>query len=212
MVIRHIRNGVEMPPIVRDDYYDFNYQDEVLLNQPVQILPGDDMVLECTYDSSQRNNATVGGWGTPQEMCMVFMEYYPKMDGMTDMSCMSFTDPRAMLMLLGIQNRTIGNDFQQAIDNGTVPSVTFRGRTMPVTDFYNTQVQWTPQLKASLQNFTKNSKQTVMCEMNAQAAYNEDNDNGQSTTNTDSAIYVNGGIKITQPYMPPNVCAMQRAG
>jgi hypothetical protein len=37
--VRQVRNGVELPPIVADDHYDFNYQNEMLFNQPVVIMP-----------------------------------------------------------------------------------------------------------------------------------------------------------------------------
>jgi dopamine beta-monooxygenase len=52
---------------------------------------GDDLILECTYDSTQRANATVGGYGTSEEMCMTLLQFYPKTDDMVDMASFSFS-------------------------------------------------------------------------------------------------------------------------
>jgi len=39
--LRHFRDGVELPWIDYDDHYDFNYQQNKHLGEPVKILPGD---------------------------------------------------------------------------------------------------------------------------------------------------------------------------
>ncbi len=37
MRVRHVRNGKELPPILKDDSYDFNFQDYAMLSKQVEI-------------------------------------------------------------------------------------------------------------------------------------------------------------------------------
>ncbi|XP_035702350.1 DBH-like monooxygenase protein 2 homolog [Folsomia candida] len=77
---RHFRGNVELPWIDYDDHYDFDYQQ----NKPIremQILPGDQITLECTYSSKWANGkAVVGGLSTRHEMCSTFLWHYPRQD------------------------------------------------------------------------------------------------------------------------------------
>ena len=61
MRMRHFRNGQELPLIFEDKYYDFNFQHFKSFPDEVIILPGDDITLECQYDTSNRNNVTLSG-------------------------------------------------------------------------------------------------------------------------------------------------------
>jgi len=74
---KHIRNGVELPEIARDDNYDFNFQDIQFLQKEVLFKPGDDLVHTCIYDTSKRQKLTYGGESTREEMCLNFVFYYP---------------------------------------------------------------------------------------------------------------------------------------
>ena len=42
------------------------------------IYPGDELVTHCEYDSTARSNATLGGQGTYDEMCLNTVIFYPK--------------------------------------------------------------------------------------------------------------------------------------
>jgi len=42
--LRHVRDGVELPEIVRDDHYDFNFQEYHLLRNEVHVKPGDTII------------------------------------------------------------------------------------------------------------------------------------------------------------------------
>eukprot|EP00058_Branchiostoma_floridae_P019171 XP_002604660.1 hypothetical protein BRAFLDRAFT_94822 [Branchiostoma floridae] len=75
--LRLIRNGVETD-ISRDDNYDFNLQFVRTLGDEVTIYPGDTLVMECNYRTAHKDNVVYGGLGTPEEMCMDFLFYYPK--------------------------------------------------------------------------------------------------------------------------------------
>lgn len=52
-------------------------QEYRLLREPVWILPGDDLIVECIYDSTERAGPTLGGYSTKEEMCLAFLLYSP---------------------------------------------------------------------------------------------------------------------------------------
>jgi len=77
--LQHFRNGTELPPILEEPYYDFNYQEtSMLLNERV-VLPGDMLKVRCIYDTSSRTAGTTFGPATQQEMCLAYVTYYPKL-------------------------------------------------------------------------------------------------------------------------------------
>ncbi|XP_062515714.1 DBH-like monooxygenase protein 1 [Corticium candelabrum] len=76
--IEHSRKSVQLPNIDSNYNYDFNFQDIVLLNNEVKILPGDDVQVFCDYDTSARTQVTIGGLGTLDEMCLAFLLVYPR--------------------------------------------------------------------------------------------------------------------------------------
>ncbi|CAL1540451.1 unnamed protein product [Lymnaea stagnalis] len=75
---RHFRNGVELPPIMEDNSYDFNYQEMRKLKEERTIKKGDSLIVECDYDSTKRTSPTYGGLKTTYEMCLSFLVFYPK--------------------------------------------------------------------------------------------------------------------------------------
>ncbi|CAH3115490.1 unnamed protein product [Porites lobata] len=79
-LLRHVRDGVELPEIIRDDHYDFNFQEYQVLNKEVHIAPGDALINVCFYDTNDRSFATIGGQSTFEEMCITLVMYYPKVD------------------------------------------------------------------------------------------------------------------------------------
>ena len=52
VVLRHIRNGTELPPIMADKSYDFNYQTTILLDQEVTVLPVRGWFDDVTHDDA----------------------------------------------------------------------------------------------------------------------------------------------------------------
>uniref|UniRef100_A0A914UQM5 Copper type II ascorbate-dependent monooxygenase C-terminal domain-containing protein n=1 Tax=Plectus sambesii TaxID=2011161 RepID=A0A914UQM5_9BILA len=106
MRVRVIRNGEEIKSDMRDDHYDFNYQTPTFLSKPLVIMPGDDIIVECTYGSMDRDTMSYGGFGSDNEMCLAFMEYYPKRN-LSSEDCMSFVDPEGLLEVLGLKKEEI---------------------------------------------------------------------------------------------------------
>lgn len=79
IILHHFRNGKEIESIAADRNYDFNYQETVFLKKEIEVLRGDDLKLECVYNSKERTKFTFAGLATKDEMCLAFILYYPKM-------------------------------------------------------------------------------------------------------------------------------------
>ncbi|XP_011406131.1 PREDICTED: DBH-like monooxygenase protein 1 homolog [Amphimedon queenslandica] len=86
----------ELKPIDSNLFYDFNFQEIVHINEVV-IRPGDGIMLTCTYNSENRDTITFGGQSTYEEMCLSFLNYYPRM-GITD--CYSSAHPPSFVEYL----------------------------------------------------------------------------------------------------------------
>lgn len=50
MTLRHVRNGKELPRIIEDDNYDYNYQQVRQLENETVVLPGDYIITDCAYE------------------------------------------------------------------------------------------------------------------------------------------------------------------
>ena len=70
--LKHIRNGAELAPIAANWAYDFDYQQSTPLSPLVRMLPGDELQMDCFYDSTRADAITYGGQATTQEMCHVY--------------------------------------------------------------------------------------------------------------------------------------------
>lgn len=76
-MIRHFRDGKELPEINRDDFYIYKYQEIRNLRKKPKVLPGDALVFVCYYDTRGYKQATVGGFSLREEMCSGYVYYYP---------------------------------------------------------------------------------------------------------------------------------------
>ncbi|KAJ3261962.1 hypothetical protein HK103_003805 [Boothiomyces macroporosus] len=77
---RHIRNDKELTKFPSMDHFDFDYQSYTYADMNVdKILPGDRLITNCTFDTTQDTKVVEGGWSSEQEMCYAFVEYYPAM-------------------------------------------------------------------------------------------------------------------------------------
>ncbi|KAL1117689.1 hypothetical protein AAG570_004004, partial [Ranatra chinensis] len=92
MRLRHIREGKELPVIAQDMQYDPTYQQSRRISEGTIIMPGDDVITECQYNTSNRAKLTVGGYSTSQETCTSYILYYPRMGlaGCTSMTPVDF--------------------------------------------------------------------------------------------------------------------------
>jgi Copper type II ascorbate-dependent monooxygenase, C-terminal domain/Copper type II ascorbate-dependent monooxygenase, N-terminal domain len=99
--VRLVRNGKELPPIAQDHSLDSNYLEYRSVAKGVKILPGDDIMVECSYDSYEKSKLTLGGYEAQQEICQATLVYYPKQEHMS--SCQSKAKTRNFLKSLNIE-------------------------------------------------------------------------------------------------------------
>ncbi|XP_038621348.1 putative DBH-like monooxygenase protein 2 [Tachyglossus aculeatus] len=81
------RNGVQLRTICKDNAYDFNLQETRDLKDRVEIKLGDELLVECVYQTLDRDSMTFGGPSTMNEMCLIFLFYFPRN---TISSCMGY--------------------------------------------------------------------------------------------------------------------------
>lgn len=75
--VSQFRTGSYVGDIDYNPGYDFNYQQTVLFDTPRVFYSSDTMKLQCFYDSSEKTTPTYGGDATENEMCQVYLYYYP---------------------------------------------------------------------------------------------------------------------------------------
>lgn len=72
-----------------------------LLDRPYTSLPGDHLIVDCVYDSSQRGSITLGGNTLKGETCQAMTVYYPKINELS--ACNSLSSLPTVLQSLGIE-------------------------------------------------------------------------------------------------------------
>uniref|UniRef100_A0A674APS7 Monooxygenase, DBH-like 1, like n=1 Tax=Salmo trutta TaxID=8032 RepID=A0A674APS7_SALTR len=71
------RNGTQIDFLAVDENYNFEMQGFINLATIKTIKPGDEIVVECTYNTATREGITQLGLATTDEMCLAFIIYYP---------------------------------------------------------------------------------------------------------------------------------------
>lgn len=89
-----------MLPIAVDRNIHAGYAEYHRMTPPVRVMPGDRLIAECTYNSSQRTAITLGGLTTREESCNVYAVYYPRQKKLT--TCHSLPSLPTVLHSLGI--------------------------------------------------------------------------------------------------------------
>ncbi|XP_067098393.1 DBH-like monooxygenase protein 2 homolog [Osmerus mordax] len=137
--VGHFRGGKQVDFLGLDENYSFDYQEVYNLGEVKTIKPGDEILVECTYNTENRTRPTWGGLGTTNEMCLAFLYYYPAID---ISNCWSHPN---MQLLAATKNETL----QQLVDdlsttNWTKEAITKHKalmKTIPqyevVNDIYN---------------------------------------------------------------------------
>jgi len=65
-----------------NEHYDFNFQQITMFEEEVTILPGDQLILECTYDTTEEDDVILFAESTWDEMCVGTLSVYPVPDFM----------------------------------------------------------------------------------------------------------------------------------
>ncbi|KAK0302606.1 hypothetical protein LTR82_017817 [Friedmanniomyces endolithicus] len=74
--VQIIRNGTEIAPLSSLRDFDYGYQFAKSLNN-VKLLPGDELITTCDYDTMNDTVPAAGGQASQQEMCFAWVDYYP---------------------------------------------------------------------------------------------------------------------------------------
>ncbi|KAM7120515.1 putative DBH-like monooxygenase protein 2 isoform 2-T2 [Molossus nigricans] len=130
------RNGKQLRTVCKDDSYDFNLQETRDLPHRVEIKPGDELLIECQYQTLDRDTLTFGGPSTMNEMCLVFFFYYPRNN---ISSCMGYSDIIYVAHALG-EEASDAMEGVMAVNN----------------------VEWTPESIQKAEKACKESQQTVL--------------------------------------------------
>ncbi|KAM6915130.1 DBH-like monooxygenase protein 2 homolog [Xenentodon cancila] len=77
--VGHFRKGKQIDFIGLDENYNFEMQQIVSLGSIKTIQQGDEITVECTYNTEDRAGPTKIGLSTTDEMCLAFLFYYPAM-------------------------------------------------------------------------------------------------------------------------------------
>ncbi|XP_055334961.1 DBH-like monooxygenase protein 1 [Paramacrobiotus metropolitanus] len=161
-VVRHFRGQKELPPLDMDRAYDFNLQAGREIDPPRVILPGDRLVLQCNYTTANDTEPVFGGEGSMEEMCLAFLEYYPK----TAMHTCGASYPVMKYLTNGLMmdrnaltsiGASVSSQARQAMSGGANTNMMMKQEMMselkgPVSDFIN-EIYWTPEKAKPLQDF-----------------------------------------------------------
>ncbi|XP_072228027.1 dopamine beta-hydroxylase [Leuresthes tenuis] len=102
-----VKGGKELEVVQEDQHFSTHYQTIRVLRKMVNVLPGDVLITKCTYNTEDRSNPTVGGFGIMEEMCVNYVHYYPR----TQLElCKSHVDPGYLQKYFSFINRFHGND------------------------------------------------------------------------------------------------------
>ncbi|KAK2546537.1 putative DBH-like monooxygenase protein 2, partial [Columba livia] len=90
------RNGEQLGIFSEDNKYEFRLQEiwdmkEILITKPCDLLCslGDEILVECNYETLDWSRITSGGLSTMNEMCLTFLFYCPRNN---ISSCLSYSD------------------------------------------------------------------------------------------------------------------------
>ncbi|CAL8141909.1 unnamed protein product [Orchesella dallaii] len=158
MRLRHYRGNVELPWILNDQNYDFNYQQYRYLINPVSFLPGDQLTVECGLDNTWMNgSATVSGFSTRDEMCMGFIVLKKRIPYLY---CSSEYPTERSLERFGIRNMTWDViPHERVILSADDPRNVGRLFSEVVGNFS----EWTPEQKLELEREQRYSEHVASC-------------------------------------------------
>ncbi|KAF2785661.1 iron reductase domain protein [Melanomma pulvis-pyrius CBS 109.77] len=74
--VQIIRDGKEITPLSTLRDFEYGYQFSKSLNS-IKLLPGDQLITTCEYDTSNDTKPVPGGLPSKDEMCFAWVDYYP---------------------------------------------------------------------------------------------------------------------------------------
>ncbi|XP_074594272.1 dopamine beta-hydroxylase-like [Brevipalpus obovatus] len=141
---RHIRGGIELSELNRDDHYSPHFQEIRMLRNKVKVIPGDILINTCRYKTTERMGITLGGYGIRDEMCVNYIHYYPRAELEV---CKSSVD-----------SRTLGDYFEhlRTYENQNT------SENYPISTNYR-NIDWSTHQANQLNSFYLNSPLSMQC-------------------------------------------------
>ncbi|CAM2728522.1 unnamed protein product [Rotaria socialis] len=133
-----IRNNTAVRYMFNGEMYDFNYQFDHRLPEPIKLYPGDEFATQCVYNTMNKNTVTLGGQRTTNEMFFHQLTYYSLQNNLY--ACFTLNHPDAW--------HTISN------------RVSTTSNHTELVDWINT-IEWTPTLAAQWQEFYNHASRLV---------------------------------------------------
>ncbi|CAF1310464.1 unnamed protein product [Rotaria sordida] len=112
-----IRNNTAVQYLFNAEAYDFNYQFANRLPKPIKIYPGDAFATRCIYTTRNKNEITLGGQRTIDEMCSHTFSYYPLVDSLA--GCMTAIDETAWRTIMNTSSPIDNSKLAQWLHNLT---------------------------------------------------------------------------------------------
>jgi hypothetical protein len=101
MKIGLVRAGEELAPIAQESNLNADYLENRVFSRSSKLMPGDHVTVECTYNTYEREQFTLGGDSIEEEVCSATLMYYPRQEQLV--SCNSQTNVQHLLKALGIE-------------------------------------------------------------------------------------------------------------
>jgi hypothetical protein len=152
----HLRDGKEVSVIAHDVQYSpeqpFKFKK---LEKHVQFLPGDEFLVECTYDTTwKKGQVLIGGNTLESEMCIAFIEYYPR--SLKISNCGTTVSANAIHEFFGI----IQMDSEENVNPKVISPTRFKG--MSFTDVVKSY-EWTHEERGRFQELMLNGERDAYC-------------------------------------------------
>nr|XP_061842955.1 DBH-like monooxygenase protein 2 homolog isoform X1 [Nerophis lumbriciformis] len=112
--VGHFRNGRQIGFLGMEPNYDFNLQHITFLGSIKTIKKGDEIVVECSYNTADRTGVTQMGESTMDEMCLAFLFFYPRISITT---CLSQPNSSHLQFPDGLQNQKEIMEYESAVKN-----------------------------------------------------------------------------------------------
>mmetsp|Transcript_57812 Transcript_57812/g.172583 ORF Transcript_57812/g.172583 Transcript_57812/m.172583 type:complete len:765 (-) Transcript_57812:119-2413(-) len=106
------RDGKNLGPTRLERVFDFNHHSSEESAIP-QLMPGDEIVMTCVYDTSSRTEDVAFGDGSQDEMCFATMLYYPEKPGQDSMIYLPVDENEKALIEYACSNPGMSEGFKE---------------------------------------------------------------------------------------------------
>uniref|UniRef100_A0A2C9LTB6 Copper type II ascorbate-dependent monooxygenase C-terminal domain-containing protein n=1 Tax=Biomphalaria glabrata TaxID=6526 RepID=A0A2C9LTB6_BIOGL len=122
MKVQLFRNGSLIADLTNEESYDLETPVSFDYDQPILMLPGDEIVTRCVFNSESSDDWVYYGDGTSDEMCYGYLTMYPRSSlRSTQQNCVATSTLSACELAQGVPYN--GCDWKTLIKPGN-PSVT----------------------------------------------------------------------------------------